>query len=450
VSEALTAQAIRSCEDHTLPMSVTLPDLHALLVLGASFQEARWARAAFLGLVPFALAVASYAVTPGSVDPRFLAHAAHGSGSLFYAVNAGLLLLGVALPATAALGGLRERHRSLSALGLLVVCGIVLWNCGALVRESSLTRSLLAAAAIGLAARLSGAGVQRIGRSGRTADRSFGWPGLPGNPRVAVAFALGALGVILGPHAGLVFVGLAVAAASAFVAGRERGDHRPYWLAVVTLTLGPIWWLMGTIAGPVGLSVTTLGDVPFSPRAEILLALPLALVVWSCFGLWPAHRLFPGGLFAWLGAVLWHRVALAAVPAGLEHWQPVLMPLGVLGLCGAAWTGRSAVALNAVGFLALASGAPAWAVVALLLGAAALSPAPAGPAELEKPVWRPITRLAWAVMALALPAALEAGFRAQVTYTLAAAAGVALALWRGLPGAPEASGMASPSARPAA
>jgi hypothetical protein len=429
-------------------MSVTLPDLYALLVLGTSFQEARWARAAFLGLVPFALAVASYAVTPGSVDPLLLAHAANASGSAFYAVNAGLVLLGVALPATAAFGGLRERHQSLPALGLLVVCGIVLWNCATLVRESSLARSLLAAAAIGLAAVLSGAGIQRLGHSGRPPDRSFGWPGLPGNSRVAVAFGVGALGVILGPHAGLVFVGLAVAAASAFFAGRERGDHRPCWLAVVTLTLGPIWWLMGTIAGPVGLSVATLGDVPFSPRAEILLALPLALVVWSCFGLWPAHRLFPGGLFAWLGAVLWRRVALAAVPAGLEHWQPVVMPLGVLGLWGGALTGRSDGALNAMGFLALVSGAPLWAVAAMLLGAAAL--APAGPLGLEKPVWRPITRLAWAVMALALPAVLEAGFRGQVTYTLAAAAGMALALWRGLPGAPDSSGMASPAARPAA
>ena len=430
-------------------MSVTLPGLYALLVLGTSLQERRWARAALPGLVAFALSVASYGVTPGSEDPRSLARAAGVSGSAFYAVNAGLLLLGVALPAVAAIGGLRERHRSGPPLGLLMACGIALWNCGTLVRESSPARSLFAAAAIGLAGLLSGGGIQLLGRSGGVPGPQLGWPGLPGNPRIAVAFGLGVLGVILGPHAGLVFSGLAVAAvAAALSTGRERGDRRPFRLAVVTLTLGPIWWLMATIAGPEGLSVAGLGDVPFSPRAEILLALPLALVVWSCFGLWPAHRLFSGGLFVWLGAVAWHRVALAALPAGLEHWQPVLMPLGVVGLWGSALTGRSDSALNAMGFLALVSDAPLWAVAAMLLGAAAL--APAGPAELEKAVWRPITRLACAVVALALPAVLEAGFRGQVTYTLAAAAGMAVTLWRGLSGPPDHSRAASPAAGTAA
>jgi hypothetical protein len=41
-------------------------------------------------------------------------------------------------------------------------------------------------------------------------------------------------------------------------------------------------------------------------------------------------------------------------------------------------------------------------------------------------------RLAWAIAVLALPLLLEAGFRRQVTYTLAAAGGAAVAVWLGL------------------
>jgi hypothetical protein len=49
--------------------------------------------------------------------------------------------------------------------------------------------------------------------------------------------------------------------------------------------------------------------------------------------------------------------------------------------------------------------------------------------ESAGPAREPVRRLGWASAALVLPAALEAGFRTQVTYTLAAAAGLALALW---------------------
>jgi hypothetical protein len=192
---------------------------------------------------------------------------------------------------------------------------------------------------------------------------------------------------------------------------------------------------MATIAGPVGLRIASLGDVPLSPRAEVLLALPLALVAWSCLGLWPAHRLFPGGLLAPLGLALWLRVARPALASGLDHWQPLLMPLGVLGIWGGAITGRRAAALNALAFVALATEGPGSPGGALLLVAAALALGASRRLEASE-AWRGLAeQLAWAVALLALPLVLEAGFRRQVTYTLATAAGTAVAVWLGL--APE-------------
>ena len=52
----------------------------------------------------------------------------------------------------------------------------------------------------------------------------------------------------------------------------------------------PAWWLMATIAGPVGLGVAALPAVPFSPAAERLLAIPSLIAAWAVAGLWPLHR----------------------------------------------------------------------------------------------------------------------------------------------------------------
>ena len=105
-------------------MTVTLTGAYALLVLGASIQERARARLAFVALVPVALAVASFGVNPGSGDWRIIGDAARVSANSFFAVNAGLLLLGAAMAAGAALGALRDEPRSPAGFVLLAGAGL--------------------------------------------------------------------------------------------------------------------------------------------------------------------------------------------------------------------------------------------------------------------------------------------------------------------------------------
>jgi hypothetical protein len=411
-------------------MTVTLSAPYILLGLGALLQTpVERGRLALVGLAAYAVAMASYSVIPGSQDPEVIAAAARPSGAPFFGVNTGLLLLGALLAAAAALGALRAQPRSARAIALLAAAGFAVWPLHGLVAASGALRSVLALAAGAVGVALIGIVFRRFRRSSGPA---LDWTVLRERPAISAAFIMGALGVVLGPHTGLVFVGLMVAAAADHLARRIRGEAAVPWLPVVTLALFPIWWLLATIAGPVGLGVASLGDVPLSPRAEILLALPLALVAWSCLGLWPAHRLFRGGLLAPLGVALWLRVARPAMADGLDHWQPLLMPLGVLGVWGGALSGRTSAALNALAFVALASDAGVSLAAALLLMAAALALGASRVPAASVAAGRLGERLAWAIAVLALPLLLEAGFRRQVTYTLAAAGGAAVAVWLGL------------------
>lgn len=413
-------------------MTVTLSALYVLLGLGALLQTpVERGRLALVGLAAYAVAMASYSVIPGSQDPQVIAAAARASGAAFFGVNTGLLLLGALLAAAAAVGVLRERPRSPPAIVLLAAAGFALWRLHGLVPASGALRSVLALAAGAVGVALIGIAFRRLRRSSRPSGPALDWAVLSERPAISAAFIVGALGVVLGPHTGLVFVGLVVAAAADHLARRIRGDAAIPWLPIATLALFPIWWLLATIAGPAGLGVVSLADVPLSPRAEILLALPLALVAWSCLGLWPAHRLFRGGLLAPLGVALWLRVARPAMADGLDHWQPLLMPLGVLGVWGGAMTGLSPAALNALAFVALAGDAGVSPAAALLFVVAGLALGASRAPATSAPARRLGEPLAWAIAVLALPLLLEAGFRRQVTYTLAAAGGAAVAVWLG-------------------
>jgi hypothetical protein len=104
------------------------------------------------------------------------------------------------------------------------------------------------------------------------------------------------------------------------------------------------------------------------------------------------------------------------------------MPLGVLGLWASAIAGRGPDACNALAFIALASEAPGALPAVLILGATGLA-LDTAPARVPGSAAQ---RLAWMLVALALPFVFEAGFRAQVIYTLIAGAGTALACWTSL------------------
>jgi hypothetical protein len=414
-------------------MAIGLLPLYVLLVLAASAVEPAAARRlAFVGLVCFALGVAAYAVSPGSDDVRAVARAAGASGDLFFAVNTGLLLLGLVLGVAAALLAI-HRGPPVSpgrALALLGIGSFALWVLAPLTGRSGGWRPVLALGVLGAVGFVGGAATTIL-RRGRAGPRGYPveWPGVrSGSVARAIGFGLGSLGAVAGPHAGFVFGGLGLAAMADFLERRQRGRARAPWLAGALLVLAPVWWFMATVAGPVGLGLSALPEIPFSPAAERLIALPLGLVAWALLGLWPLHRFFPDGLLAPLGIALWLRVASPAAAGGLEHWQPLLVLLGVVGLWGAAVTGSGSSACNALVFIALASEAPGSVPAALILGATGLALGIA-PARTPRSA---AERLAWMLVALALPFAFEAGFRSQVTYTLLAGAGTALAFWTSL------------------
>jgi hypothetical protein len=186
---------------------------------------------------------------------------------------------------------------------------------------------------------------------------------------------------------------------------------------------------MATIAGPEGLGLGGLASVPFSPAAERVLAIPLLTAAWAVAGLWPLHRQLPGALVAPVGAFLLARVAIPAVPSGLEHWRPLAMPFIVAGVWHAALSGRLtrvAVGMAWVGLLAPSRLG--------LVGAALLLAAGLAVELVERVSALRAGRLAPAAQAIPLIAfgwgallAVGAGLQGEVVYTaLAVAALVAL------------------------
>jgi hypothetical protein len=131
-------------------------------------------------------------------------------------------------------------------------------------------------------------------------------------------------------------------------------------------------------------------------------------------------------------ALLLIRVALVAMPAGMEHWRPLAAPLAMLGIAHAAFTRRAAGLAVGGAWMALVSvqpsavGAAAWLIpCALLLGL--LGAARDGESSLRR--WG--RRVVWLAAGWGGLLALEASLGGEVVYSVLAAASAALGMSAG-------------------
>jgi hypothetical protein len=392
---------------------------YLLMLIGVGLAPtARARRLGVLATLAAGLAMAGLRAgpTPASVDLGELA-ALPGD---FVAVAAALLLLAVALGAWSVRAAwpipVTDATRLLGvgalAAGTIVV-GWTGWSLLLVARVRPLLLALPAVAAIGALPWLAG----RWSRLRPAAEMP-----LRRRHRLTQVAALLLIGAA--PHVALVFLGASVAA---WLGAPAR--WRLPRTAGVGLLLALAYWLMATIAGPMGLMLSGVESLPFSPAAERLLA-PIVLAAgWMVAGLWPLHRSPGGVLAAAAGVGLVARVALVAFPSGIEHWRALAMPVVVLGLWQAALGARWPAL--AVGFAWIDLLGPAGVDHA---GAAALLAGGLGLELLGRREGRPSPGwlVAAAVSAVAVGTggllAVEGGLGTEVVYTvLAVAAAVAAA-----------------------
>ena len=393
-----------------------------ILVGAALLPPSRARRAAGLAAAASGLALAGLA---GTASPLAEPGAALLSGlpAGFLAADAALVVLGAVLAIGSALVAVLDRRAAPTVAGAIALApgGVLLgWGGGGLVAAApsgALVLSALVEVALGVALLLAGWYL----RFAPPADRERPHPLALSGGLLAAALA-----AAVGPHLGLVVLGVIVAAFMGHLLQRAEGGPRLPLAPAATLPLLPAWWLMATIAGPEGLWVSGLATLPFSPAAEQLLAMPLLIAAWAVSGLWPLHRHLPGALVAPVGALLMARVAIPAVPLGLEHWRPLMMPLVVVGVWHAALSGRLprvAVGIGWVGLLAPGRMGLAGAAMLLAAGFAV---------ELvERISALRVGLLAPAAQALPLIAfgwgallAVGGGLRGEVVYTAVAVAGL--------------------------
>jgi len=378
--------------------------------------DARMRRRAAGGLGALVLALAALRVGggPGRLPTDFAG------------VELALVLIGIAVLAAAVFSAGRRGRRG--ALGsALVAAGLVLLlrDFGALVRVARLGGTIAALGVIGgLAALAWAAAAAALRRVPLTAD-----PGRPIAVRWMAWAAAGVLLTALAPHVLLIFAGMALGTVA--ISADGIGRHRLSSLTPVVITvatLGAAGWLLVTIAGDQSLATSALSELPLSPAAETLLAPLLLLAAWSVAGLWPMGRSPLTGLAGLAGLFLLGRVAVPALPDGLEHWRPLAYPILGLALWQAVASRRWAAALIGGGLFALVSGTRDGVAAACWLGFGALAVAMAGFPARHAPWLLCLAMLAAGVGTLPGTAA---GLEVEVVYTTITVAGVALLLAAG-------------------
>lgn len=336
-----------------------------------------------------------------------------GSGSVSLAVDGGFAVAGALLLLAAGFAAWSGPARQRAPAALVVAVAVLLgWLSRALIGAAGLPADL--AAAVILALGFGSSRAIRWATRGRSPRPGLSSPLRPasrsGVPRL-IAGALGALAAMAGPSVWVVAAGALVAAAasSLVLAG------------VAAVGLLPGLWFMRTVAGPVGLRIATLGDVPFSAAAEALLAPTLAVGAFGFFNLWPLRRWGTAALVP-VGVALLLRLG-GGVSAGMESWQTVLVPVGIVALIHALITSEPPEAVAAGAWLASVTGGGAAAV---LLAAAAL--ALVATTRIQQPhgvAARWLRGAAWAAVAPGGALALESLLAHQVVYAVLGTALVA-------------------------
>ena len=413
---------------------IQTPEVAFLVLLAGAIplSSPRLRRQMTFSLGAMALAIGGLragAETPSTLSSESLS----GLPAGFRAVTAGLVLLGIRGAVVVAIRAGR------AGFGLAPGTVFAVWSSREIVAAAPVGPSLLAAVSIALLAAM-GLGIGRVFRiRAWVMEADQRWLGAPadvssGTRPEIIVLVVGILITAFAPHLALVFSGAAAASWSLWAMNRRAGVRWPVLPAGVTALLGVIYLFIATVAGPEGLSMGGLGELPISPAAETLVAGALLASSWLMSGLWPLHRLTPAPLTGPLAVLLLARVGLVVAPAGMEHWRPLAVPLAMFALWHAgarSWGPGLAVA---AGWLALVSVAPfpegtvaaAWLLVAGL-ALELLDPQRDGEARPKRWTrWLALMAAGWGGLL-----ALGAGLHGEVVYSVLAASGVILAIGGG-------------------
>ncbi|HEX6643120.1 MAG TPA: hypothetical protein VF037_00470 [Gemmatimonadales bacterium] len=389
-------------------------------------------RAAWLGAIAFGLGAAGVRVAlrlplAGTADPLWV-------GSLPPAslrIDAALEILGATLAAAAGLlawrnpGGIAPRLGS--GLAACSAAGMTL-ALFPLARTAGWPGALAATVAIAGGAALAGSAclafARALARQGR-AERDVRHA-IRGRSGWIAALAVGGALAIAGPHVHLVFGGAVLAAIAAQALSRGEGSRALPVLPVLAAgALGFAGYYLQVIAGSTGLSTDALSEAPLSTAAQALLLPAIAAAALGFMAPWPLHRVVPGPWLAPIGAALLLRIGAEGLPAGIEGWRTVAVPLGVLGTWGAAMAGRPDLLAAAGAWMAAFAHESGGAAGAMLLSIVPLLRPPTAPgAEGSR------RRGAGFIVSVALGSlgavlAADGLFRAEVVYATAATAAVA-------------------------
>jgi hypothetical protein len=324
-----------------------------------------------------ALSLAPDAVLEGSALAPF--------GGVSAAVDAGLVIAGLVAIGLALLPAMREANtvRRWTVIALLLT-GLVSSADATigLVRYAAVTGALVALLLLGAGFALAIL-AQTAGWAHR-ADSLRRWLGGrwvdedAKDARAAhtwlVVAASGALGAVFLPHGLALLLGVTVAALTVHLAYRRAGlVGRLPLLPVVVIAVALFeGYALRTIAGPIGLSMTHLADVPMSPAAQVALAPALIIAAALFAGPLVLRRWLPGSGFAIVGVALMLRLVHPLMGDMLSGWETLFMPLGVLLLWCATLSGAGEAATGMAAWLVALVPAPGVAEGAWLLAGAAL------------------------------------------------------------------------------